>query len=68
MHAAILQETEATSIFVTRDQSEAMSVVDRIVKIVAPAHPRVLPGEQLHLSFKNERIHLFDSDTTGRLN
>ena len=46
----------------------AFRLDDQIVKIVAPSHPRVAPGEELHVSFQKERLHLFDSETTKRLN
>ena len=48
-------------------QIVAIDLNDQIIKIVAPAHPKVVPGELLHLTFQQERIHLFDVETEKRL-
>lgn len=45
----------------------AIDLDGQIIKIVAPAHPKVSPGEALVLSFQQERIHLFDVETQKRL-
>ncbi len=45
----------------------AIDLHGQIIKIVAPAHPKVMPGENLSLSFQQERIHLFDVETKKRL-
>lgn len=48
-------------------QVVAIDLNGQIIKIVAPAHPKVSPGEPLHLTFQQERMHLFDVDTEKRL-
>jgi multiple sugar transport system ATP-binding protein len=48
-------------------QVVALDLEGTIVKIVAPAHPKVSPGETLHLNFQQERIHLFDAETQKRI-
>jgi len=45
----------------------AVEMDDRIVKIVAPAHPKIRSGEMIHLTFKQEAIHFFDKDTGSRI-
>jgi multiple sugar transport system ATP-binding protein len=45
----------------------AIELNGQIIKIVAPAHPKVSPGETLHLTFQQERIHLFDVETEKRI-
>ena len=45
----------------------AIDLNGQIIKIVAPAHPKVSPGEALHLTFQQERIHLFDVETEKRI-
>jgi multiple sugar transport system ATP-binding protein len=44
-------------------QVVAIELDDKIVKIVADAQPKVLPGEIVHLAFKEETIRYFDKDT-----
>ena len=45
----------------------AIELNGQIIKIVAPAHPKVSPGETLHLTFQQERVHLFDVETEKRI-
>jgi multiple sugar transport system ATP-binding protein len=44
-------------------QVVAIELDDKIVKIVAEAQPKVLPGEIVHLAFKGDTIRYFDKDT-----
>jgi multiple sugar transport system ATP-binding protein len=48
-------------------QVVAIDLNGQIIKIVAPAHPKVSPGELLHLTFDQQRIHLFDVESEKRL-
>lgn len=48
-------------------QIVAVELDDQILKVVAPAYPKVSPGEMLHLTFQSDRIHLFDSATQKRI-
>ncbi len=48
-------------------QVVAIDLDGQIVKVVAPAHPKVSPGETLHLTFQPERIHAFDIETMTRI-
>jgi multiple sugar transport system ATP-binding protein len=48
-------------------QIVAIELGDKIVKIVAPAHPVVEAGDTVHLSFKQDGIAFFDKDTGQRL-
>ncbi len=41
----------------------AFSLDDQIIKIVAPAYPKVFPGERIHLTFHPERLRFFDPET-----
>ena len=41
----------------------AFQMDDQIVKIVAPAYPKVWPGERIHVTFRPERIRFFDPET-----
>ncbi len=45
----------------------ALDLAGTIVKIVAPADPKVSPGDTLHLNFQQERVHLFDAETQKRI-
>jgi len=45
----------------------AIELGDKIVKIVAPAHPRIESGEAVHLSFNQEALAFFDSDSGLRI-
>ena len=45
----------------------AIELGDKIVKIVAPAHPKIESGETVHLTFNQEAIAFFDSDTGLRI-
>lgn len=45
----------------------AIELGDKIVKIVAPAHPKIESGETVHLSFNQEAIAFFDSDSGSRI-
>jgi multiple sugar transport system ATP-binding protein len=44
-------------------QIVAIELDKKIVKIVAPAQPKVLPGEIVHMSFKEDTIRYFDKET-----
>jgi multiple sugar transport system ATP-binding protein len=44
-------------------QVVAIEMDKKIVKIVAEAQPKVLPGEIVHLDFKQETLRYFDKDT-----
>jgi multiple sugar transport system ATP-binding protein len=48
-------------------QVVAVEIDDKLVKIVAPAHPKVSSGETVHLAFKQEAIRFFDKDTGLRI-
>ena len=37
--------------------------LDKIVKIVAPAQPKIFAGETVHLAFKQDTIRFFDPET-----
>jgi multiple sugar transport system ATP-binding protein len=45
----------------------AIDLDGQVIKVVAPAHPKVFPGETLHLTFQQERIHVFDVETQKRI-
>ncbi len=45
----------------------AVELDGKIVKIVAPAYPKVRSGETIHLNFKQEAIAFFDKDTGRRI-
>jgi multiple sugar transport system ATP-binding protein len=45
-------------------QIVAIQVDDDIIKIVAPASPKIHPGETIHLNFKQETLRFFDPETT----
>lgn len=45
----------------------AIELGDKIVKIVAPAYPKIESGETVHLSFNQEAIAFFHSDTGLRI-
>lgn len=44
-------------------QVVAIELDDKIVKIVTGAQPKMLPGEVIHLAFKQDTISYFDKDT-----
>jgi multiple sugar transport system ATP-binding protein len=44
-------------------QVVAIELDDKIIKIVAPDQPKILPGQRVHLTFKQETIRYFDKDT-----
>jgi multiple sugar transport system ATP-binding protein len=44
-------------------QVVAIQLDEDIIKVVAPAEPKVQPGETVHLTFKQETIRYFDVDT-----
>ncbi|MFH1634196.1 MAG: ABC transporter ATP-binding protein [Chloroflexota bacterium] len=44
-------------------QVVAIELDEKIVKIVTEAEPKVLPGEIVHLAFKQDTIRYFDKDT-----
>jgi multiple sugar transport system ATP-binding protein len=44
-------------------QIVAIQLDDQIIKIVAPAEPKVLPGEKVHLNFIGKTIRYFDKET-----
>jgi len=48
-------------------QVVALELGDKIVKIVAAAHPQVEPGEPVHLTFKQEALGFFDKETGDRI-
>ena len=48
-------------------QIVAIELGDKIVKIVAPAHPRIESGKTIHLTFDQEAIAFFDSDSGLRI-
>jgi multiple sugar transport system ATP-binding protein len=48
-------------------QIVAIELGDKIVKIVSPAYPRIESGETIHLSFNQEAIAFFNSDTGLRI-
>lgn len=45
----------------------AIELDDKIVKIVAPAYPKIEAGETVHLAFKQGAIGFFDKDTSLRI-
>jgi len=48
-------------------QIVAIELGDKIVKIVAPAHPRIESRKTVHLTFDQEAIAFFDSDSGLRI-
>jgi multiple sugar transport system ATP-binding protein len=48
-------------------QIVAIEIEDRIVKLVAPAQPKILGGEMVHLAFKPGTIAYFDKETEMRI-
>ncbi|MCK4314337.1 MAG: ABC transporter ATP-binding protein [Anaerolineae bacterium] len=48
-------------------QVVAVEIDDKLVKIVAPSHPKVSSGETVHLAFKQEAIRFFDTETGLRI-
>jgi multiple sugar transport system ATP-binding protein len=45
----------------------AVELDDKIIKIVAPAKPKIHAGDAIHLSFKPNAFHFFDKDTEARI-
>jgi multiple sugar transport system ATP-binding protein len=48
-------------------QIVAIELDNKIAKIIAPAHPRIESGKTVHLTFDQEAIAFFDSDTGLRI-
>jgi multiple sugar transport system ATP-binding protein len=48
-------------------QIVAIELDDIIMKIVAPAMPKVVAGDPIHLAFKADAVHFFDKDTGLRI-
>ncbi len=48
-------------------QIVAIELGDKIVKIIAPAHPVIAPGETVHLTFDQEALAFFDKETGLRI-
>ncbi len=61
----------STSCLVSEPQGShqivAVELDNKIVKIVAPARPKVSAGETVHLSFKEEAMRFFDPETGERI-
>lgn len=45
-------------------QVVAILIDDNLIKLIAPAQPKILSGEAVHLAFKQETLRFFDPDTT----
>jgi multiple sugar transport system ATP-binding protein len=45
-------------------QVVAIQLDQQIVKLVAPAQPKIQPGETIHLGFKQDTLRFFDPETT----
>jgi len=45
----------------------AIKVGDKIVKMTAPAHPKIRSEEMVHLTFKQEAKSFFDKETGLRI-
>jgi multiple sugar transport system ATP-binding protein len=45
-------------------QVVAIQLDQQIVKLVAPAQPKIQPGENIHLGFKQDTLRFFDPETT----
>ena len=41
----------------------AVELDESYIKVVAPAQPKINPGDIIHLNFKQETLHYFDPDT-----
>jgi multiple sugar transport system ATP-binding protein len=48
-------------------QIVAIELEDKIIKIVAPTQPKILPGETVHLAFKPGTTAYFDKETELRI-
>ncbi len=48
-------------------QIVAVEIEGEIVKIVVGSAGKIQPGERLHLSFVEERLHFFNAETTKRI-
>jgi multiple sugar transport system ATP-binding protein len=48
-------------------QVVSLDLDGQIVKVVAPPDPKIEPGERIHLSFSEDKLHFFDGDTGGRV-
>ncbi len=42
----------------------AIRLDEQIIKIVAPARPKIISGETIHLAFKQKTLRFFDPETT----
>jgi multiple sugar transport system ATP-binding protein len=45
-------------------QVVAIQLDDKIIKLVAPAQPKIQPGVLVHMAFKQETLRFFDPETT----
>jgi multiple sugar transport system ATP-binding protein len=41
----------------------AIELEESYIKIVAPAHPKIIPGDVVHLNFNQETLRFFDPET-----
>ena len=48
-------------------QVVAVELDDKLLKIVAPARPKVRSGETVHLTFKQESLRFFDRESGARI-
>ena len=48
-------------------QVVAIEIDDKLVKIIAPALPKIRSAETVHLAFNQEAISFFDKDTSLRI-
>jgi len=48
-------------------QIVAVELGDKIIKIIAPVHPKVTAGQTIHLTFKKQAMRFFDPDTGLRI-
>jgi len=44
-------------------QVVAIELQDKIIKVIAPAQPKIIAGETVHLAFKGDSLHFFDPVT-----
>jgi multiple sugar transport system ATP-binding protein len=42
----------------------AIQLDEKIIKVVAPAQPKIVPGEVVHLTFNQETLRFFDPEST----
>ena len=45
-------------------QVVAFELGNKIVKVIAPTLPKIVPGDTIHLAFKPENVRFFDPETT----